>query len=149
MPTARSRKRSLHAITSTCGDAVRLRRYGSLTVPQPITPSRIGGTTALDVNTTSLWLRNRRGVRMEPRDVGQQLARVLVLGVPQDLVGGTVLHQLAVAHHQHAVAHVAGLADVVRDEQDGHAVALAHLAQRSEEHTSELQSRLHLVCRLL
>src|SRR2546422_3392664 len=24
-----------------------------------------------------------------------------------------------------------------------------HLAQRSEEHTSELQSRLHLVCRLL
>src|SRR2546429_4988230 len=29
--------------------------------------------------------------------------------------------------------------------------ALAHLAQqkRSEEHTSELQSRLHLVCRLL
>src|SRR2546422_5078262 len=27
--------------------------------------------------------------------------------------------------------------------------ALADLAQRSEEHTSELQSRLHLVCRLL
>src|SRR3989449_4996205 len=26
---------------------------------------------------------------------------------------------------------------------------LAKLAQRSEEHTSELQSRLHLVCRLL
>src|SRR2546422_6322760 len=29
-------------------------------------------------------------------------------------------------------------------------IALAHaLARRSEEHTSELQSRLHLVCRLL
>src|SRR5205809_3874813 len=27
--------------------------------------------------------------------------------------------------------------------------ALARLAPRSEEHTSELQSRLHLVCRLL
>src|SRR2546429_2846015 len=26
---------------------------------------------------------------------------------------------------------------------------LAHLVPRSEEHTSELQSRLHLVCRLL
>src|SRR5256884_1862697 len=25
----------------------------------------------------------------------------------------------------------------------------AHMGQRSEEHTSELQSRLHLVCRLL
>src|SRR2546422_5478455 len=29
------------------------------------------------------------------------------------------------------------------------AAYLAYLAQRSEEHTSELQSRLHLVCRLL
>src|SRR2546429_3739044 len=29
------------------------------------------------------------------------------------------------------------------------AIAVAHDAQRSEEHTSELQSRLHLVCRLL
>src|SRR2546422_3970335 len=28
-------------------------------------------------------------------------------------------------------------------------VATAYLAPRSEEHTSELQSRLHLVCRLL
>src|SRR3989449_6880247 len=29
------------------------------------------------------------------------------------------------------------------------AASLDELAQRSEEHTSELQSRLHLVCRLL
>src|SRR5687768_18141376 len=29
------------------------------------------------------------------------------------------------------------------------AVADVHVEQRSEEHTSELQSRLHLVCRLL
>src|SRR2546422_5426210 len=29
------------------------------------------------------------------------------------------------------------------------AVGLVHELQRSEEHTSELQSRLHLVCRLL
>src|SRR2546422_4181599 len=27
--------------------------------------------------------------------------------------------------------------------------AVSHLSDRSEEHTSELQSRLHLVCRLL
>src|SRR2546422_8591912 len=32
---------------------------------------------------------------------------------------------------------------------DRHARALAHRRERSEEHTSELQSRLHLVCRLL
>src|SRR2546422_2149896 len=31
----------------------------------------------------------------------------------------------------------------------GHEVRLGHLETRSEEHTSELQSRLHLVCRLL
>src|SRR5256884_9374191 len=30
-----------------------------------------------------------------------------------------------------------------------HALCLALLRERSEEHTSELQSRLHLVCRLL
>src|SRR5256884_7105759 len=30
-----------------------------------------------------------------------------------------------------------------------HKIAQAHIAIRSEEHTSELQSRLHLVCRLL
>src|SRR2546429_3070956 len=30
-----------------------------------------------------------------------------------------------------------------------HALALEQAHQRSEEHTSELQSRLHLVCRLL
>src|SRR5216684_5864618 len=31
----------------------------------------------------------------------------------------------------------------------GRPARLTHLAVRSEEHTSELQSRLHLVCRLL
>src|SRR5260370_29924308 len=36
-----------------------------------------------------------------------------------------------------------------RREQDRGAVALNSLQQRSEEHTSELQSHLNLVCRLL
>src|SRR2546422_3613861 len=31
----------------------------------------------------------------------------------------------------------------------GEAVVALHVGHRSEEHTSELQSRLHLVCRLL
>src|SRR2546429_6502467 len=40
--------------------------------------------------------------------------------------------------------------DWARREQAGAAdAAAATLAARSEEHTSELQSRLHLVCRLL
>src|SRR5690625_4733009 len=32
---------------------------------------------------------------------------------------------------------------------DARAICCTHIAQRSEEHTSELQSRGHLVCRLL
>src|SRR2546422_2245501 len=34
-------------------------------------------------------------------------------------------------------------------EQNGATVRIDHIPHRSEEHTSELQSRLHLVCRLL
>src|SRR2546429_4674997 len=46
------------------------------------------------------------------------------------------------------------LAGLRGDEAEHHGLALRHEAQRleaarSEEHTSELQSRLHLVCRLL
>src|SRR2546429_6988998 len=53
------------------------------------------------------------------------------------------------ALHRHGHAHAAA------DAQAGQALlgaAALHLVQqghRSEEHTSELQSRLHLVCRLL
>src|SRR2546422_8194033 len=38
---------------------------------------------------------------------------------------------------------------IIDDEQVGLAQVDAHTDERSEEHTSELQSRLHLVCRLL
>src|SRR2546422_6903427 len=38
--------------------------------------------------------------------------------------------------------------DVVADHERGHRLGVAG-GGRSEEHTSELQSRLHLVCRLL
>src|SRR2546422_5922773 len=38
--------------------------------------------------------------------------------------------------------------DLVRKER-AHRLAKAEAEERSEEHTSELQSRLHLVCRLL
>src|SRR2546422_4392642 len=36
-----------------------------------------------------------------------------------------------------------------KDERIAREIADSRLAKRSEEHTSELQSRLHLVCRLL
>src|SRR5689334_24193763 len=43
--------------------------------------------------------------------------------------------------HQHRAAPFAADADALDEPQDGE--------QRSEEHTSELQSQFHLVCRLL
>src|SRR2546422_7953665 len=50
------------------------------------------------------------------------------------------------------VLHVAPEAAVggpLRAVENGDSIVLDVDAQRSEEHTSELQSRLHLVCRLL
>src|SRR5687768_10640995 len=48
-----------------------------------------------------------------------------------------------------ACAKVAELAALVAARGNSNAVSDAGVAARSEEHTSELQSRLHLVCRLL
>src|SRR2546422_10964728 len=45
--------------------------------------------------------------------------------------------------------HVDGVAVVQRVERRGDAWVYDRDSVRSEEHTSELQSRLHLVCRLL
>src|SRR5687768_18054631 len=45
--------------------------------------------------------------------------------------------------------NVVALCDVDLDLLDGRLDQFARAAPRSEEHTSELQSRLHLVCRLL
>src|SRR3989442_7560769 len=46
-----------------------------------------------------------------------------------------------------AVEH--GVHDVFQGPRAGDGPVLRHMADRSEEHTSELQSRPHLVCRLL
>src|SRR5687768_17950125 len=54
--------------------------------------------------------------------------------------------------HLHQLVALEQCVDVVgrrRQAAAGHVPSLERFAQRSEEHTSELQSRLHLVCRLL
>src|SRR3712207_8020681 len=63
-----------------------------------------------------------------------------------DLAGDVGAHPIRIGVH---AAHL--LFDGLRviREQDRVVEALAHLALRSEEHTSELQSRQYLVCRLL
>src|SRR5690606_40332057 len=55
-----------------------------------------------------------------------------------------------VGHHQRELRGVARFAPHVARDADLHQLAAAGLLdQRSEEHTSELQSRENLVCRLL
>ena len=48
-----------------------------------------------------------------------------------------------------AKVHIRWVASDLCESPEGAAAALADVDARSEEHTSELQSRLHLVCRLL
>src|SRR2546422_6113468 len=62
-------------------------------------------------------------------------------------------NRMVIALNEKGIAHATGIGDV-RTAQQSHIVSTAyHIREkgmvRSEEHTSELQSRLHLVCRLL
>src|SRR5205809_7126652 len=64
------------------------------------------------------------------------------------------LHDALPIWGEPAPQHVIAAAEPPRALDRGHVRGLLHHAQharfaRSEEHTSELQSRLHLVCRLL
>src|SRR5687768_18174525 len=58
-------------------------------------------------------------------------------------------HLLAFDHVLAVVAMTDDLGDFDELRMPARMIAVAVRAERSEEHTSELQSRLHLVCRLL
>src|SRR5690348_4002786 len=67
-----------------------------------------------------------------------------------DLCLPPVLLEFGVARHQeHADAATAEAADQCSYSESDHAHAKIVVCARSEEHTSELQSPVHLVCRLL
>src|SRR2546429_5421007 len=57
-------------------------------------------------------------------------------------LSGVTAAQSAQSYRQRAI-------ELARNKSWDQAIASYHKALRSEEHTSELQSRLHLVCRLL
>src|SRR5690554_7170993 len=69
--------------------------------------------------------------------------------------GASLLERMAMVARGHEVQHgwnaVCGLVEYhwLAGHTDGGAEELKHAYGRSEEHTSELQSRPHLVCRLL
>src|SRR2546422_10801485 len=93
----------------------------------------------------------RAGLRLAGDDA--PLGEVAAAGhrderLPAPLVG--LVDQRASAGHE-AVEEVQGQRHLAHERLDTvHAAEAPHqLLERSEEHTSELQSRLHLVCRLL
>src|SRR2546422_1710600 len=90
-----------------------------------------------------------------PRDVGDRLGvQHEVVALEQACDARLVQLRLEVADGERAEAHDALLRDAVihrLDAFDAERRDRVHVGHdlRSEEHTSELQSRLHLVCRLL
>src|SRR3989449_8291274 len=68
---------------------------------------------------------------------------------PPQIVHRPLRHDPAMLEDGDAVAHRLGDLQRVRAHQHGAAARHELAEDRSEEHTSELQSRLHLVCRLL
>ena len=81
--------------------------------------------------------RRHRLVGVLPRpqrgDRGEQRAGVLVRGCVDDLLDGPALDEPAGLHHVDAVAHEAGDAEVVGDEEDGDAGALLDLQEQVED----------------
>src|SRR5207249_11889176 len=76
--------------------------------------------------------------------------------LPISLAGGhrrntwqSVARQLMPDWQELLRQRLSGLALAAEERGDVHAELAAHLEERSEEHTSELQSRFDLVCRLL
>ena len=69
----------------------------------------------------------------EPRAAGEEAFGVRVLGVGEDFEHGAVLDFFAAVHHEHVVGDFGDDAEVVRDEDDGHAAVVAQLAEDFED----------------
>src|SRR5258708_6168706 len=70
---------------------------------------------------------------VQPGHVGEQPLGVLVLRVEDALIDRAGLYQPPAPHDQHAVADVARLPDVVRDEQDRQATLRAQVDEYVED----------------
>ena len=71
--------------------------------------------------------------RGQPRARGQQPLGVGVGGPVEDVQGRAVLDDAPGVHHRHAVAHLGDYAQVVRDQQHGHAFVALDAAQQLED----------------
>src|SRR5687768_18249647 len=85
-------------------------------------------------------------IRRPPRSTLFPYTTLFRSAGPRLLAGGQDLPDVGDDRRSHALVAFGGGMDAVRE---GQLRAPGHAFERSEEHTSELQSRLHLVCRLL
>src|SRR3712207_8153589 len=89
------------------------------------------------------------------QDPVEETLGALVLGILEEVLGGADLDYAALVHEDHPVGYAPREAHLVGDDYHRHTASceVGHrfedLVDRSEEHTSELQSRQYLVCRLL
>src|SRR5690606_28099694 len=94
------------------------------------------------------WLRREQG-RLT-RVAAAEPYKAHVLTAPQmAALGASLARQHRLAKRQRPDALLARLSANARVLQEVHAALAATVVARSEEHTSELQSRENLVCRLL
>ena len=63
----------------------------------------------------------------------EQVARVAVLRIAEDAGDIATLDDLALGHHAHGVGEMADDAEVVGDEQHGHAAPLLHILEERED----------------
>ena len=73
-----------------------------------------------------------RDVPLLPRHRVEELTCVGVVRMREQLLGRTVLDDLAELHHRHAVAHLCGHAKIVRDEQHSEMELLANVGEELE-----------------
>ena len=64
---------------------------------------------------------------------GKKHAGIGVLHVAQEVVGGTLLHHVAPAHHGNAVCHVGNNSEIMGDHQKAHLILLCQLFQQVED----------------
>ena len=60
-----------------------------------------------------------RCVRIRNRDSGQQLFRIWVLGVVENVVGISLFDELSLVHHRNTIADVSNDGQIVGNEQIG------------------------------
>src|SRR2546422_4351360 len=137
--------------------AVEIRKYASVRLPTrptlrmspiPATPS------VIDVNTSGITV--MRSIRRNTWPTGPATLSLIQRTTGAAAAGSTCIQRIhhappasALANTPHAAPATSPTTILVWSFTAGRGRAAARGCGRSEEHTSELQSRLHLVCRLL